>query len=136
MSSSIPSALAFGVYASQFICCAHSCSNCTTSSPGHLLPFCKRLHGQQILFRVMRSISSRSTSGPENQVANYIDFLSCNRPLVTRLLSQGCKVNRLSNTFKRFSGRHTDLVAKYNKNVFQMFVDYITQNAFHFLWIC
>ena len=38
-----------------------------TSSPGHLLPFRKRLHGQQI-FRVMRFISSRNTNGPENQV--------------------------------------------------------------------
>ena len=30
--------------------------------------------------------------------------------LVTRLLLQGYKVNRLSNTFKKFYGRHTDLV--------------------------
>ena len=37
--------------------------------------------------------------------------------LVTRLLSQGNKVNRLSNTFKKFYGRHTDLVGQYNKNV-------------------
>ena len=40
-----------------------------TSSPGHLLPFRKRLHGQQIL-RVMRFVSSRNTNGPENQVAD------------------------------------------------------------------
>ena len=31
--------------------------------------------------------------------SNYIDFLSRQRTLVTRLLSQGYKVNRLSNTF-------------------------------------
>ena len=32
---------------------------------------------------------------------------------MTRLLSQGYKVNRLSNTFKKFYGRHTDLVGQY-----------------------
>ena len=32
-----------------------------------------------------------------------------------RLLSQGYKVNRLSNTFKKFYGRHTDLVGQYKK---------------------
>ena len=37
-----------------------------------------------------------------------------------RLLSQGYKVNRLSNTFKKFYGRHTDLVGEYKKNVCQM----------------
>ena len=39
---------------------------------------------------------------------------------MTRLLSQGYKVNRLSNTFKKFYGRHTDLVGQYKKNVCQM----------------
>ena len=42
--------------------------------------------------------------------SNYSDFLSRHRALVTRLLSQGYKDNRLSNTFKKFYGRHTDLV--------------------------
>ena len=42
-----------------------------------------------------------------------------------RLLSQGYKVNRLSNTFKKFYGRHTDLVGQYKKNVCQMFADSI-----------
>ena len=32
-----------------------------------------------------------------------------------RLLSQGYKVNCLSNTFKKFYGRHTDLVGQYKK---------------------
>ena len=41
--------------------------------------------------------------------SNYSDFLSHHRVLVTRLLSQGYKGNRLSNTFKKFYGRHTDL---------------------------
>ena len=40
--------------------------------------------------------------------SNYSDFLLRHRALVKRLLSQGYKVNRLSNTFKKFYGRHTD----------------------------
>ena len=79
-SSNIPSAPAYGVYASQLIRYARCCSN-------------------------------------------YSDFLSRHRTPVTRLLSQGYKVNRLSNTFKKFYGRHTDLVGQYKKNVCQMFVD-------------
>ena len=80
MSSNIPSAPAYGVYASQLIRCARCCSN-------------------------------------------YSDYLSCHRVLVTRLLSQGYKINRLSNTFKKFYGRNTDLVGQYKKNVYQMFAD-------------
>ena len=57
--------------------------------------------------------------------SNYSDFLSRHRALVTRFLSQGYKVNRLSNTFKKFYGRHTDLVGQYKKNVCQMFVEMI-----------
>ena len=34
---------------------------------------------------------------------------------MTRLRSQGYKVNRLSTRFKKFNGRHTDLVGQYNK---------------------
>ena len=81
MSSNIPSASAYGVYASQFIRYARCCSN-------------------------------------------YSDFLSCHRALVTRPLSQGYKINRLSNTFKKFYGRHTDLVGQYKKNVCQMFAHF------------
>ena len=58
MSSNIPSAPAYGVYASQLICFARCCSN-------------------------------------------YSDLLACHRALVTRLLSQGYKINCLSNTFKK-----------------------------------
>ena len=83
MSSNIPSAPAYGVYASQLIRCARCCSN-------------------------------------------YSDFISRHRVLVTRLLSQGYKVNRLSNTFKKFFGRHTDLVRQYRKYVCQMFADSIS----------
>ena len=45
---------------------------------------------------------------------------------MTRLLSQGYKVNRLSNTFKKFYGGHTDLVGQYRKDVCQMFADSIS----------
>ena len=83
MSSNIPSAPAYGVYASQLIRYAHCCSS-------------------------------------------YSDFLIRHRALVKRLLSQGYKVNRLSNTFKKFYGRHTDLVGQYKKNVCQMFADSIS----------
>ena len=83
MSSNIPSAPAYGVYASQLIRYARCCSN-------------------------------------------YSDFLLCHRALVTRPLSQGYKVNCLSNTLKKFYGRHTDLVGQYKKNVCQMFVDSIS----------
>ena len=83
MSSNIPSAPAYGVYASQLIRYALCCSN-------------------------------------------YSDFLSRHRALVTRLLSQGYKVNRLSNTFKKFYGRRTDLVGQYRKDVCQMFADSIS----------
>ena len=45
---------------------------------------------------------------------------------MTRHLSQGYKVNRLFNTFKKFYGRHTDLVGQNKKNVCQMFADSIS----------
>ena len=74
MSSNIPSAPAYGVYAFQLIRYARCC-------------------------------------------LDYSDLLSRHRVLVTRLLSQGYKVNRLANTFKKFYDRHTDLVGQYKKNV-------------------
>ena len=83
MSSNIPSAPAYGVYASQHIRYARCCSN-------------------------------------------YSDFLSHHRAVVTRFLSQGYKVYCLSNTFKKFCGRHTDLVGQYRKDVCQMFADSIS----------
>ena len=83
MSSNIPSAPAYGVYASQLVHYARCCSN-------------------------------------------YSDSLLRHRALVTILLSQGYKVNCLSNTYKKFYGRHTDLVGKYKKNVYQMFADSIS----------
>ena len=47
--------------------------------------------------------------------SNYSDFLSRHKALVTRLLSKGYKVNRLSKAFKKFYGRHTYLVGQYKK---------------------
>ena len=64
---------------------------------------------------------------------NYSDFLLRHRALVTRLLSQGYKVDRLSNTFKKFYGRHTELVGQYKKNVCQMFADSISKNDLFFM---
>ena len=87
ISSNIPSAPAYGVYASQLIRYACCCSN-------------------------------------------YSEFLSFHRALVARLLLQGYKVNRLSNTFKKLYGRHTNLVGQYKKNVCQMFADSISWNDF------
>ena len=83
MSSNIPSAPAYGVYASQLVRYARCCSS-------------------------------------------YSDFLIHHRALAKRLLSQGYKVNCFSNTFKKFYGRHTDLVGQYKKNVCQMFADSIS----------
>ena len=62
--------------------------------------------------------------------SNYSQFLSRHRALVTRRLSQGYKIDRLSNTFKKFYGRHTDPVGQYKKNVCQMFADCTSQNDF------
>ena len=58
--------------------------------------------------------------------SNYSDFLSHHRALVARRLSQSYKVNCLSNTFKKFYGRHTDLVGQYRKDVCQMLADSIS----------
>ena len=58
--------------------------------------------------------------------SNCSDFLLRNRALVTRFLSQGYKVNHLSNTFKKFCSRHTDLVGQYKKNICQMFANSIS----------
>ena len=52
---------------------------------------------------------------------NYSEFLLLHRTLAARLLSQGYKVNCLSNTCKKFFGRHTDLGGQNKKNVCQMF---------------
>ena len=45
----------------------------------------------------------------------------CDKTSVT-----GYKFNRLSNTFKKFYGKHTDLIRQYKKDVCQMFADSIS----------
>ena len=50
-------------------------------------------------------------------------FLSCYRALVTKTFVMGLQVNRLSNTFKKFYGRHTDPVGQYKKTVCQILAD-------------
>ena len=49
-----------------------------------------------------------------------------------RLLSQGYKVNRLSNTFKKFYGRNTDLVGQYKKNVSKCLLILSVEMIFYF----
>ena len=46
--------------------------------------------------------------------SQYSDFSARHKTLVERLLSQGYKSNRLSNTFKKFYDRYNDLIGKYN----------------------
>ena len=45
--------------------------------------------------------------------AHYDDFAARHKTLVARLLSQGYKKNRLSNTFKKFYDRYSNLIGKY-----------------------
>ena len=59
-------------------------------------------------------------------VAQIKVILLRHKALVTRLLSQGYKANSLSNTFKKFYGRHTDVAGQYKKIVCQMFADFIS----------
>ena len=49
-------------------------------------------------------------------------------PLI--LKKHHAKINCLSNTFKKFYGRDTDLVGQYKKNVCQMFADSIKKMKF------
>ena len=52
--------------------------------------------------------------------------------LMTRLLSHGYKVNRLSSMIKKFYARHTELYGQYEENVCKIFHDFISQNNSHF----
>ena len=51
---------------------------------------------------------------------------------MTRLMSQGYKVNYLSNTLKKLYGRHTDLVGQYKENVCQMLLILSVKMSFIF----
>ena len=57
---------------------------------------------------------------------NYSDFLLRHRALVTRRLSQGYKVNRLSNTFKNFYGRYMDFSWTMQEKCVKLFADSIS----------
>ena len=46
--------------------------------------------------------------------SQYSDFSARHKTLVERLLSQGYKSNRMSNTFKKFYDRYNELIGKYN----------------------
>ena len=85
MSSNIPSAPGYGVYASQLIHYARCCSN-YSDLLSHHRALC--IYASQLIHY------ARCCS-------NYSDLLSHHRALVTRFLSQGYKVNCLSYTFKK-----------------------------------
>ena len=79
LSSNIPSAPAYGVYVSQLIRYARTCSN-------------------------------------------YQYFMERGKVLTTKLLSQGYQKTKLVATFKKFYGRHHDLVNPYNVAVSRIVV--------------
>ena len=82
-----------------------------------LLRFCHSCGIQSLRFQLIRYA---------RRCSNYSDFLPRHRALVARLLSEGYKVNCLSNKFEKFHGRHTDIVGQYKKNVCQMFTDSVS----------
>ena len=53
----------------------------------------------------------------------YDDFGYRHKLLVDRLLSQGYEVKRLRNSFKKFYGRYSDLIGKYQRSVKDMVAD-------------
>ena len=70
---------------------------------------------QAIFFHQHQPTVSMNLSSYARCCSNNSDFLSRHKALVTRLLSQGYKINHLSNTFKKFYDRHTDLVGQHKK---------------------
>ena len=78
------------------------------------------------------SLSSNIPSGPFYDVyisqliryarccSYYDDFGYRHKLSVDRLLSQGYKVKRLRNSFKKFYGRYPDLIRKYQRSVKDM----------------
>ena len=85
--------------------------------------------GTSLTVRTKVGIAQQNYNVMDQAYNNYsfvVFFLLRHRVLVTRLLSQGYKVNRLSNTFKKFYVRHTDLVGQYRKDVCQVFADSIS----------
>ena len=98
MSSNIPSAPAYGVYASQLIRYAHCCSNYSGLLSRHRGPGDKAFVAALQSYRAGKKYSIKTSHTGVNNML---------------ILVQPC--NRLSNTFKKFYGRHTDLVGQYKK---------------------
>ena len=55
--------------------------------------------------------------------SNYEDFLFRGSILVPKLVKQGYSSNKLQTTSRKFYGRHTDLVHKFDTSVSHMFTD-------------
>ena len=55
--------------------------------------------------------------------SNYNDFKARHKILVARLVSQGYKKNRLSNTFKKFYDRYSELIGKYRVSLSNLLQD-------------
>ena len=58
--------------------------------------------------------------------SKYEDFLFRGSILVSKLLKQGYSSQKLQTTFRKFYGRHTDLVNKFNTSVSHMLNDLFT----------
>ena len=73
-------------------------------------------------------MSSNNPSVPAYGVytSQLIRYAHCGSIIVTFYLLQGYKVDRLSNTLKKFYVKHIDLVGQYNGNVCQMIADSIS----------
>ena len=60
----------------------------------------------------------------------YSDFLVRSRHLTSKLLGQGYNRFKLITTFKKFYGRHYDLIGKYQLSVTHMVTDLFLQTLF------
>jgi len=49
--------------------------------------------------------------------SDYLDFVKRSSILVARLAKQGFSLSRLHHAFKKFYGRHQDLIGKYDKSM-------------------
>ena len=61
--------------------------------------------------------------------SNYQDFMERGKVLTTKLLSQGYQKTKLVATFKKFCGRHHDLVKPYNVAVLRIVSDAFATDA-------
>ena len=105
-SSNIPSAPAYGVYASQLIRYARCCSNYSdflsrhTALGFHIVNF--PFKSSNIPSAPIYGVYASQLIRYARCCSNYSDFLSRHTALVTGLLSQGYKVNCFSNTLKNY----------------------------------